>query len=52
MLDLKELQKVVYQNKLDKWFNVENVYQEFCYIEEELSEAYRAYRKKLPEIGE
>jgi NTP pyrophosphatase (non-canonical NTP hydrolase) len=52
MLDLKKLQKIIYQNKLDKWFNVENVYQEFCYIEEELSEAYRAYRKKLPDVWE
>lgn len=52
MIDLKELQKRVYQNKVNKWFNVTDVNMEFCLIQEELSEAYRAYRKKLPDLWE
>lgn len=52
MLDLKEIQKMVYQNKIDKWFNVENVHQEFALTHEELSEAYEAYYKNKPDVGE
>ncbi len=52
MIDLKKLQKEVYQNKLDKNFNVSNVAIEFLLTHEELSEAYRAYYQKLPDLGE
>ncbi len=52
MLDLKELQKIIYQNKVDKWFNVENIHQEFALTHEELSEAYEAYYKKKDNLGE
>ena len=46
MIDLAQLQKRVYQNKIDKNFNVTDIYMEFCYIYEELTEACEAYRKK------
>jgi len=52
MVDLKKLQKEIYQNKIDKEFNVTDVAMEFLLTHEELSEAYRAYHKKLPDVGE
>lgn len=52
MVDLKTLQKKVYDNKVAKKFNVTDVPLEFCYLHEELAEAFRAYRKKLPDLGE
>jgi len=52
MTDLNQLQKRIYQNKLNKNFNVTDIYREFCYIHGELSEACAAYMKKNDEIGE
>ena len=52
MIDLKELQKRVYQNKIDKGFNVTDIYKEFCYTYGELSEACEAYLKKQDDVGE
>jgi NTP pyrophosphatase (non-canonical NTP hydrolase) len=52
MIDLKKLQKKIYQNKVDKRFNITDIAMEFCLIHEEVAEAYRAYRKKLPDLGE
>ena len=52
MVDLKKLQREVYQNKINKNFNVTDIAMEFCLLYEEVSEAYRAWRKKLPDLGE
>lgn len=52
MIDLVQLQKIVYQNKIEKGFNVTDIYQEFCLIQGELSEACEAYRKKKDDLGE
>ncbi len=52
MVDLKLLQKEIYQNKIEKWFNVKDISMEFCLTHEELSEAYRAYYRKLPDLWE
>lgn len=56
MVDLQTLQKQVYQNKLDKGFDVrdnkENSYKQFCYMQGELSEAFDAYNKGLDSVGE
>jgi NTP pyrophosphatase (non-canonical NTP hydrolase) len=52
MVDLKDLQKKVYQNKLDKGFNTTDIYEEFALIHEEVAEASSAYGKKLPDLGE
>lgn len=52
MVDLQKLQKKIYKNKVEKRFNIKDVAVEFCLTHEELSEAYRAYRKKLPDLGE
>ncbi|WP_218639437.1 MazG-like family protein [Paenibacillus sp. FSL H8-0259] len=52
MIDLLQLQKRVYQNKVAKGFNVTDIFQEFCFIYGELSEACEAYLKKKDDLGE
>lgn len=52
MIDLKKLQKDVYQNKLDKGFNVTDINKEFCLTYGEVAEAYEALRKKKDDVGE
>lgn len=52
MVELKELQEKVFQNKVDHGFNTENVEFEFCLAYGELGEAYQAYLKHKPDLGE
>ncbi|MCL2406897.1 MAG: hypothetical protein FWC95_03095 [Defluviitaleaceae bacterium] len=52
MIDLKQTQKRIYQNKVNKGFNVTDVYREFCYLHGELSEACAAYMNKCGNVGE
>ena len=52
MIDLREVQKEVYQNKIDKGFNVTDINKEFCLTYGEVSEAYEAWRKNKPDLGE
>ena len=56
MVSLGDLQKQVYQNKIEKGFDIrdnkENMYKQFCYIQGELSEAFEAYHKNLGTLGE
>ena len=52
MVDLKQIQKDVYQNKLNKGFNVTDVNKEFCLTYGEVAEAYEAWRKKKDDLGE
>jgi NTP pyrophosphatase (non-canonical NTP hydrolase) len=52
MVDLLQLQKRIYENKIAKNFNVSDIYMEFCYTHGELSEAFEAYAKKKPNVGE
>ena len=51
-MDLKKIQKEIYQNKVDKGFNVTDVNKEFCLTYGEVSEAYEAWRKKKDDLGE
>ncbi|MBQ9267300.1 MAG: hypothetical protein IJ217_03350 [Clostridia bacterium] len=51
-MDMKKLQKEVYQNKLNKGFNVTDVNKEFCFLYGEVAEAYDAYRKGKDDLGE
>ena len=46
MVDLKELQKEVMRNKLEKGFNTTDVALEFCRAHEELRESVSEYNKK------
>jgi NTP pyrophosphatase (non-canonical NTP hydrolase) len=52
IMKTKDIQKQIYENKLEKGFNVTNIELEFCLTQGELAEAYEAYRKKLPTAGE
>ena len=52
MLDLKKLQKEIYQNKVNKGFNVTDINKEFCLTYGEFAEAYEAWRKKKDDLGE
>ena len=51
-MKMKETQKEIYQNKLDKGFNVTDVNKEFCLLYGEVAEAYDAWRKKKENVGE
>ncbi len=52
MVDLKKLQKDVYQNKINHGFNVTDLNMEFCLAYGELGEAYMAWLKKKDDLGE
>lgn len=52
MIDLKQLQKDIYKNKLNKGFNVKDINKEFCLTYGEMAEAYEAWRKKQTDVGE
>jgi len=52
MVDLEQLQKRVYKNKVKQGFNVTDIFMEFCYTYGELSEACEAYLKKKGDLGE
>lgn len=52
MIDLAQLQKRVYKNKVAQGFNVTDIFKEFCYTYGELSEACEAYLKKKDDLGE
>ena len=51
-MDLKEVQRQIYQNKLDKHWNVSSIEEELCLLHGEIAEFYEAYRKHLPSAGE
>lgn len=51
-MDLKRIQKEVWQNKINKGFNTTDVNKEFCFLYGEVSEAYEAYRKKKDDLNE
>lgn len=50
-MDLKKIQKEIYQNKVNHGFNVTDVNKEFCLLYGEVGEAYDAYRKKKDDLG-
>ena len=51
-MNLKEMQKEVLQNKINKGFNTADINKEFCLLYGEVSEAYDAYRKNKDDLGE
>ncbi len=51
-MDLKRIQKEVWQNKINKGFNTTDVNKEFCFLYGEVAEAYEAYRKKKDDLNE
>ena len=52
MVDLKQLQKEVYQNKVNHNFNLTDINLEFCYAFDELAEAHTAWIRKKDDLGE
>lgn len=52
MVDLNKLQKDIYQNKVNKGFNITDINKEFCLTYGEVAEAYEALRKKKDDLGE
>jgi NTP pyrophosphatase (non-canonical NTP hydrolase) len=52
MSDSKTLQKAVIANKVAHGFNTSNIEMEFLLMYEELAEAFEAWRKKKPDLGE
>jgi len=52
MVDLKELQKEVVRNKVEKGFNLTDTALEFCRAHEELSEAFSKHNKNQPGVAE
>ncbi len=52
MVDLKELQKEVIRNRVEKGFNKTTTAEEFCRAYEELSEAFSKYNKGQPGVAE
>ena len=51
-MNLKEIQKEILQNKINKGFNITDINKEFCLLYGEVSEAYDAYRKNKDDLGE
>ena len=45
-------QKRVYENKIKKEFNADNIEKELCLMNGEIAEFYDSYRNHLPSIGE
>lgn len=52
MIDLKELQKEVMQNKIEHGFNTTDVALEFCRAYEEMSEAFSKFNKNQKGVAE
>lgn len=51
-MELKKIQKDIWQNKLNKGFNTTDVNKEFCLLYGEVAEAYDAWRKKKDDLNE
>ncbi|MBQ8953804.1 MAG: hypothetical protein IJ048_06780 [Clostridia bacterium] len=51
-MTLREMQKAVYQNKLDHHFNVTDVNLEFNLLYGEVAESFDAWNKKRDSVGE
>ena len=51
-MNIKEMQKKVWDNKIKHGFDLTNVEREFCLMYGEMGEAYEAYIKKHDNLGE
>lgn len=50
-MTIDEMQKQIWQNKLDKNFNTTNVEEEFGYLRGEVDEAYDAWKNQKDDFG-
>ena len=51
-MDIRTVQRQAWDNKLAKGFNVSDVALEFGLLTAEVSEAFTAWRNRLPDFGE
>jgi NTP pyrophosphatase (non-canonical NTP hydrolase) len=51
-VDVRSAQKLVMENKHIKGFNTTDVPLEFCLLQGEIAEAFDAWRKDRPDVGE
>lgn len=51
-MELKKIQKDIWQNKINKGFNTTDINKEFCLLYGEVSEAYDAWKKKKDDLNE
>lgn len=51
-MDVRSAQKLVMENKHVKGFNTTDVPLEFCLLQGEIAEAFDAWRKDRPDVGE
>jgi len=49
---IRTIQSAAWANKLTKGFNTSDVPLEFCYLSAEVAEAFDAWRKGRPDLGE
>jgi len=52
IVDIAAVQRAAWENKLAKGFNVTDVALEFGLLTAEVGEAFTAWRKQLPDLGE
>lgn len=52
MIDIGSLQEEIMNNKVSKGFNTTDIPLEFMLLTGEVSEAFDAWRKKKPDLGE
>ena len=51
-MNIQDIQKSIYANKVAKGFNVTDIPLEFAYLYSEVWEAFEAWRKKKDDLGE
>ena len=49
---MKEIQKKILENKINKGFNTTDINLEFCLLYGEVAEAFDAYKKKKDDLAE
>ena len=51
-MDIRSAQRLAWGNKIAKGFNTTDIPMEFCLLNGEVAEAFDAWRKGNPEVGE
>lgn len=51
-MDIRSAQRLVWDNKTAKGFNTTDIPMEFCLLNGEVAEAFDAWRKGKPDVGE
>lgn len=51
-MNIADAQRLAWENKLDKGFNISDIPLEFGLLTAEVGEAFTAWRKRLPDRGE